>query len=419
MERYISLLKEFILQNCRQMIREPSHILKYPYTVPSSPDSPYYSMTLWDWDSWFISVVMGQVELDTGEKGKFFEYEAGCVRNFLDHTGEDGVVPILISDQGIMRRNLPGKDPLSENMHKPMLVQQAALLVQRSGDASWIKPLMEKLGCFLNRYLTSHVHQETGLAYWQSDFAVGVDNDPSVFYRPDKSCGSIYLNSLLYRELLAYGFLWEMLGNVKEANVWRGKASKLAQAIQAHCWDERDGTFYSADLNLRPVDPNDWLHQGAPRTWNSLLMRVDCWSSFLPLWAGFASQTQADRMLERYRDTRTFNSRFGVRTLSQLEKMYSLGASNNPSNWLGPIWGVSNYMVFRGLLKYGFYEDARELAEKTVRLFGQDLEKAGSLHEFYHPDNGEPIMTHGFQNWNFLVLNMIAYLEDRPMAVEF
>lgn len=419
MERYISLLKEFILQNCRQMIREPSHILKYPYTVPSSPNSPYYSMTLWDWDSWFISVVMGQVELDTGEKGKFFEYEAGCVRNFLDHTGEDGVVPILISDQGIMRRNLPGKDLLSENMHKPMLVQQAALLVQRSGDASWIKPLMEKLGCFLNRYLTSHVHQEIGLAYWQSDFAVGVDNDPSVFYRPDKSCGSIYLNSLLYRELLAYGFLWEMLGNVKEANVWRGKASKLSQAIQAHCWDERDGTFYSADLNLRPVDPNDWLHQGAPRTWDSLLMRVDCWSSFLPLWAGFASQTQADRMLERYRDTRTFNSRFGVRTLSQLEKMYSLGASNNPSNWLGPIWGVSNYMVFRGLLKYGFYEDARELAEKTVRLFGQDLEKAGSLHEFYHPDNGEPIMTHGFQNWNFLVLNMIAYLEDRPMAVEF
>ena len=124
-------------------------------------------------------------------------------------------------------------------------------------------------------------------------------------------------------------------------------------------------------------------------------------------------------MLERYRDTRTFNSRFGVRTLSQLEKMYNLGASNNPSNWLGPIWGVSNYMVFRGLLKYGFYEDARDLAEKTVRLFGQDLETAGSLHEFYHPDNGEPIMTHGFQNWNFLVLNMIAYLENRPMAAEF
>lgn len=419
MERYIKMLKEFIIENCCQMTREPSHILKYPYTVPSSPNSPYYSMTLWDWDSWFISVVMGQVERDTGEKGKFFEYEAGCVRNYLDHTGDDGVVPIQINDKGIMTRKLPGKGPFDENMHKPMLVQQAAMLVQRSGDPSWVKPLMEKLGQFVNRYLTSHIHEETGLAYWQSDFAVGVDNDPSVFYRPDKSCGSIYLNSLLYRELLAYGFLWEMLGEVREANVWRAKAQKLAEAVQEHCWDERDGTFYSVDLNFRPVDPNDWLHRGAPRTWNSLLLRVDNWSSFLPMWAGIASRDQAQRMVERYRDPRTFNARFGVRTLSQLEKMYNLGASNNPSNWLGPIWGVSNYMVFRGLEKYGFQEDARELAEKTVQLFGKDLETNGSLHEFYHPDTGEAIMTHGFQNWDFLVLNMIAYLEDRPMATEF
>jgi putative isomerase len=124
-------------------------------------------------------------------------------------------------------------------------------------------------------------------------------------------------------------------------------------------------------------------------------------------------------MVARYRDTRTFNSNYGIRTLSRLEKQYNLGASNNPSNWCGPIWGVSNYMTFRGLQKYGYQEDARALAEKTVRLFGQDLEQSGSLHEYYHPDTGEPIMTHGFQNWNFLVLNMIAYLEGRPMSTEF
>ena len=419
MERYLPLLKDYIVKNCGQMTREPSGILKFPYTVPSSPESPYYSMTLWDWDSWFISVVLGQVEADTGEHGKFFEYEAGCIRNFLDHTGDDGIMPILISSKEIMRRGKEGQAPFDENMHKPILVQQAALLVQRSGKAAWVEPHMEKLELFLNRYLTSHVHKETGLAYWQSDFAVGVDNDPSVFYRPGKSSGSIYLNCLLYRELLAYGYLLEMLGKLKEANVWRGKAQDLAQAVNKYCWDERDGTFYSVDLNLRPIDPQDWLHRGAPRTWPCLMLRVDNWSSFLPLWAGIASREQAERMLERYLDKRTFNSAYGVRTLSALEKMYSLRASNNPSNWLGPIWGVSNYMVFRGLQKYGFHEQARELAEKTVRLFGQDLEARGSLHEFYNPDNGEPIMTHGFQNWNFLVLNMIAYLENRPMKTEY
>ena len=41
------------------------------------------------------------------------------------------------------------------------------------------------------------------------------------------------------------------------------------------------------------------------------------------------------------------------------------------------------------------------------------------MHEFYHPDNGEPIMTRIFQNWNFPVLNMIGLLDKRDMTAEF
>ena len=119
---------------------------------------------------------------------------------------------------------------------------------------------------------------------------------------PQKSTASIYLNCLLYRELLAYGYLLEESGRQVEANRWRGRAQDLADAVNTYCWDERDGTFYSVDLALRPIDEEDWLHSGAPRRWSSLLLRIDNWSSFLPLWAGFASQEQAERMRERYLD---------------------------------------------------------------------------------------------------------------------
>ncbi len=420
MERWMTALEEYVRTHAQQMTREPAGILNHPYLVPSSPDSPYYSMALWDWDSWFISVVLGQVEADTDSRGTFFAWEEGTILNFLEHTDADGVMPIRLSHLDSLEHGPMGRDgDFSQNMHKPVLAQQAAMLAQRRGDASFLAPHMDTLGLFLNRYLTSHIHAETGLAYWQTDFAVGVDNDPSVFYRPAKSTASIYLNSLLYRELIAYGYLLEELGDLPSANVWRGKAQDLADAINTHLWDERDGTFYSADLALNAIDEDDWLHRGAPRTWSSLLLRVDNWSSFLPLWAGFATQEQAQRMVERLVDTRTFNSNYGVRTLSRLEKQYNLRASNNPSNWLGPIWGISNYLVFRGLQKYGFDAEARELAEKTVRLFGQDLELNGSLHEYYNPDSGEPIMTKGFQNWNFLVLTMIAYLRGTPMVTEY
>lgn len=413
-------LRTYVTEHATQMTREPSGVLAHPYTVPSSPDSPYYSNALWDWDSWFISVVLGQVELETGEAGRFGAYEEGTIRNFLDHTDADGVMPLLLKPEGPLLHGDPSRAAgFSQNMHKPIIAQQAALLSRRRGSAEWISDGIPVIQSFLERYLESHIHAETGLAYWQTDFAIGVDNDPSVYYRPDRSTASIYLNSLLYRELLAFGSLLEDLDRLPEANRWRGRAQDLADAINTHLWDERDGTYYSADLAFREIDGDDWLHSGAPRSWSALLLRVDNWSSFLPLWAGFASQEQAERMRERLQDTRTFRANFGVRTLSRLEKPYNLRASNNPSNWLGPVWGISNYLVFRGLEKYGFADDARELAEQTVELFGRDLATTGCLHEFYNPDTGEAIMTRNFQNWNFLVLNLIAYLDGRPAVAEF
>ena len=118
-------------------------------------------------------------------------------------------------------------------------------------------------------------------------------------------------------------------------------------------------------------------------------------------------------------DESTFWAPYGVRTLSRKEKMYNLRATHNPSNWQGPIWGISNYMVFRGLADYGFKKEARQMAEKTITLFGEDLRKEGALHEYYNPENGDPIMNKGFQNWNYLVLNMLAWLEKRPVIREF
>ena len=113
---------------------------------------------------------------------------------------------------------------------------------------------------------------------------------------------------------------------------------------------------------------------------------------------------------EHYLNEKTFFAPFGVRTLSKMEKMYAIIKSGNPSCWLGPIWGISNYMVFDGLIKYGFDEEAKELATKTITMFGRDIEKNGEMHEYYDPETGEGINNPGFQNWNLLSLNMANWL---------
>lgn len=69
--------------------------------------------------------------------------------------------------------------------------------------------------------------------------------------------------------------------------------------------------------------------------------------------------------------------------------------------------------------KYGYAKEAKELAEKTVLLFGNDLQENGALHEYYEPETGRPILNPGFQNWNYLVINMLAWLEGKSVVEEF
>ena len=125
-------------------------------------------------------------------------------------------------------------------------------------------------------------------------------------------------------------------------------------------------------------------------------------------------------ILDRILHTSThYPANYGVRTLAKYEKMYQVVKTGNPSCWLGPVWGISNYLTFAGLVDYGFQKEARELAEKTVKLLGEDVRVNGVMSEYYHPDTGAPINNPGFQNWNLLSLNMMAWLDGDKMIREF
>lgn len=424
------LIKEHVYSDYKLMFKQPTGIaLKYPYITPGSRQ---YAAVLWDWDSWLSNVALRQILNDIGseaDKTEALTYEQGCVLNYLAYTSpEDGYMPMVVDAETNPDRIKPA-DIYSTNMHKPCLAQHAAFLIRENGgEAEWIRQGFVRMQAFIRNYHEHHRHKATGLYYWQDDLAIGVDNDPSTFFRPNGSSASIYLNCLMYKELLAMAYIADRLALADEAARYNDMAAVLKKAVQEHCWDEKDGMYYSVDINLLPYTGEPEyifgkpfvLHEGAPRNYPCLIQRLGCWSGFMALWAGIATEQQAERMVkENLMDERTFCAPYGVRTLSKLEKMYNMRPTHNPSNWQGPIWGVSNYMVFRGLVDYGFKKEARTLARKTIALYGSDLKKEGALHEYYNPDTGEPIINKGFQNWNYLVLNMIAWLEDRKVVREF
>ena len=428
-EEWAKLLRERLAVDLKERLFEPTSLLPHPYI---DPGSKAYEGILWDWDSWLTNVGLRQIVADgLLEDGgaSLVPHERGCVLNFLELCGEDGWIPLNVRASIRDLSEIRPEPPFDYNMHKPCLAQQACFLSDRAeGDVEWLRPRIPALFRFLEAWLTHYRNEETGLLAWKAGCGVGVDNDPCSFFRPGGVCASIYLNCMMVVELRAAGELCERLDDAEGAERWRGEAAALAAAVREHCWDNWLGFYYSADLNLLPRDHfrkhaapiYREIHAGEPRTWNSLPMRIGVWSGFMAMWAGIATQAEADRMVrEHFRNADTFRARWGVRTLSKAEPMYRITASGNPSCWLGPVWAISNYLVFRGLLRYGFEADARDLAEATVDLFGRDMERNGLLHEYYHPDTGAPVMNPGFQNWNLLVLNMAAWLEGRPVVAEF
>ena len=402
--KYIDLIQGYAKENYRKCFREPQGKFKYPCIVPGAT----YSYQLWDWDSWLTDIAIAKI----AEGEDIIAYEQGCILNFLDSIDEEGRIPINIIADRESRFDL--KPNVETNIHKPCLAQHALFVAKKNKtDVTWLKDKFEILERFVAWYSNHSYHKETGLYFWMTDFAIGVDNDPCVFYRPNKSTGAIFLNCLMYGELCAMQQLCLLL-ECGKAQEYAEKAATLKRAIQNECWDEKDGFFYSADILLHPIDPNEWLHSGGVRHWKSLPMRIGVWAGFLAMYYGIATKEQAERMVkEHYKNERTFCAPYGVRSLSKAEtRMYAIKSTGNPSCWLGPIWGNCNYMVFQGLLRYGYVKEAKELAQKTVLVFGKDVEKNGAFHEYYDPETGEGIRNKGFQSWNLLSYNMAEWLKE-------
>ena len=101
----------------------------------------------------------------------------------------------------------------------------------------------------------------------------------------------------MYKELIAMAEIHKTLGNGQAADAYTAEASELRDSIRRELYDEKCGMYYSADISLLPIDSSDWLHQGKPRHWKSLIMRIDSWAGFLAMWAGIATPDEADRMV--------------------------------------------------------------------------------------------------------------------------
>ncbi len=413
---YEQLIRSYVVKHVETVLKEPHSFIRYPFIDPGS----VYDGNVWDWDTyWSVFGLLGIMEDFSEEiQKKIVIHAKGNVKNFFDHQLEDGYIPMMIEAEKWPEPylNMKHKEGVLMNMHKPFLCGQICMISEYVKDYSWAAGFADGLKRYFDYYKRTYFNENAGLYVWCDDIMIGMDNDPASFGRPKFSTANIYLNSFMVQELQCMADFLSKLGK-KGQEAYLSEAQLLIDRIQAECWDERDGFFYSADVDIK-TRKFDWFHQGLGVFWKTLPIKIRVWSGFIPLWSGFATKEQAERLASHFWDQRTFYSEYGIATLAKDEKMFNLEATNNPSNWLGPIWLVANYVVFHGLLQYGYVKEAKTLCQNSLKLLGEDLKKNDCMHEYYDPYTGEPVMNGGFINWNLLAVTMALELKKEGIDYE-
>ncbi len=409
--QHADALIRYFAANAPLLLRGPDGVLKYPSVAPSLPGKRY-STSLWDWDTLWTSrglFRLAALEHDESFKQKLCKHVSGSLLNFLDHASPGGQIPIILTADDPDPLRIMGRNSTSRNQAKPVFGQLGLLACDQSGETNWLAPHFDAILRFYDAWST-HNSSPIGLLVWGDDVAIGDDNDPTTFGRPFFSSANLLLNCLFYQDLLASAELARRLGRPADHDRLARQAEELAQRVQKFCWDPRDSYYYTVDVQCvdRRAELIPTVPRGMDMSWRCLPMRFQMFTGFLPLWCGIAPQENAEKLLStNYLADDRLCAQWGVRSLSSHETMYSLDFSSNPSNWLGPVWIIVNYFVWKALQQYGYKKEADALADKTILLLSKDLEANGSLNEYYHPDTGVALSHKGFMDWNLLVLEMI------------
>lgn len=409
------LITNYLLGKAKHIFKPACNKLRHPFIVPGEG----YMNELWGWDSYWVACSLRSMFARFGDR--FMEehgitrddavlHMKGSVLDFLDSQSDDGSIPSMLAEEGIFQDFFTDeiKKGHKHNQHAPFLCQATLGAAMFTGDFGWFDA--EKLIRYLEYYQQNQYDGKSGLFFWQNDIMIGIDNNPTVFWRPPRSSADIFLNCFIYLEYLALVQILKAKGDSRAIRIG-SEAEKLKRAINEEMWDERDGIYYSQDISFHHTNCSAGgvkLHSGMPPHWKSMPLKIRIWACFLPMYAGICSAEHAERMCTHLTADDSFLANYGIRTLASNEKMYCLQNSRgNPSNWLGPVWTVANYCVYQGLKNYGKTELSKEVARRTVALMENSLERYGDLFESYHPDSGKPFMHPGFLSFNMLVSEMM------------
>jgi alpha,alpha-trehalase len=154
------------------------------------------------------------------------------------------------------------------------------------------------------------------------------------------------LNALLYKYETDFARAARISGDKREAARWDDAAAARKAIMDELMWDRIKGLYY------------DYNYVKGKRG------NVSSLAAYFPMWAGMVTDKQATAMV---RSLRRFEQKGGLSTTDALPLgQFMLGSM--PTQWAYPNgWAPLQFIVVRGLERYGYHKDARRIAMKWLK----------------------------------------------------
>ncbi|MBD3328702.1 hypothetical protein GF340_05390 [Candidatus Peregrinibacteria bacterium] len=123
-----------------------------------------------------------------------------------------------------------------------------------------------------------------------------------------------------------------------------------------------------------------------------------------PLWAGIATQEQAEKVANKIGDPKIFKSKYGPTSHAKNHPLYA-------DFWRGDVCLRLNWLVYIGLNKYGFDDLAKWVLDSTILRF-KDHNYDGA--EMWNPSTGIGYWTQSSEMG--LLMDMMFFKKDELMA---
>ena len=300
------------------------------------------------WDSYFI--ILGLVE---SGKVKLAE---GMIDNFVFLFNRFGIIPARNRSY-----NLGVSQP-------PFLTSMILEVFKTTKDKGWLKKTAKVAEQELKNYWMDDEKADRHLVYrglsrYCDHFVGHIPAEHEAGWdltsRFNEKCLNflpVDLNSLLYKYEKDLAGIYHILKNKKKAQYYQEQATKRKKSIMKLMWDNKRGFFFDYNYKLKKKS------------------RFYSLAGFYPLWAEIVSNKEA---LKIVKNIKKFEREGGL-VNTQKTSSEEIKQWDYPNGWANQQW-----IVFKGLLNYGFKEDAERLATKWLDLNKKIFLRTGKFWEKY------------------------------------